>query len=77
METCKVLCSADCVHNSGMGYYNLCKHPARFNKPSYCGINRTYTSGCTLQQIEREVKDGGSQKPDQSKEAHQICFQTC
>lgn len=53
MEKCIVHCSnGNCKHNSGSGYYGLCKHPENTNRPAYCGIDRTYTSGdgCRLRE---------------------------
>lgn len=50
-----VLCTDHlCRHNSGSGYYGLCKHPI-VNQPMYTGgIDRMYMSTCKL----KETKDG-------------------
>ena len=43
-----ILCSADCKHNTGRGYYNICKHPTINLIPQYRGITRIYRKCCDL-----------------------------
>lgn len=48
-EICTVFCSdSRCKHNKGCGVYGICHHPNNYEKPAYCGIDRTYVSTCRL-----------------------------
>lgn len=49
------LCSADCIHNSGYGYYCLCNHPDKQDQVPYGGIDRYYVDGCPLREVKPDV----------------------
>ena len=46
----RVLCTANCIHNSGEGYYNLCLLPKNTTRPPYGGVDRYYVEVCTCQE---------------------------
>ena len=46
----RVLCTANCIHNSGEGYYNLCLLPENTTRPPYGGVDRYYVEACTCQE---------------------------
>lgn len=45
---CTVLCTANCKHNDGENYYNVCKHPVVSTQGCYGGIDRVYKDGCNF-----------------------------
>lgn len=53
MTNCTVLCAdSGCKHNSGSGYYGVCRHPIT-NEPHYTGgIDRLYRETCKLRETE-------------------------
>ena len=58
------LCSADCIHNSGYGYYCVCNHPAKQDRVPYSGIDRYYVEGCPLKEV---IEVEGTHPTDQAR----------
>ena len=54
MKQCTTYCCVKCAWNSGTGYYNVCHHPMKKNRPLYGGIDRYYTEGCDLREEKKD-----------------------
>lgn len=51
MSNYTLLCSANCLHRTGEGYYGICEHPTESGKlAGYGGVTRNYVSGCNFQE---------------------------